>query len=158
MKAKMRKKNKGFTLVELLVVIAIIGILAAALVPSYLSYVEHARKSNVLSEAKSALPLYEKMVLVDQVAVPPTFSNAETKDPNKIEVYHLTLAQMELDGSSLTNELHLNQDGRFFKFIVEETSIASNKFKVIGYVYGNSRYLVEYHAKTKTFTDVVPVQ
>ena len=40
---KMKKNNKGFTLVELIVVIAIIGVLAAVLVPQYIQYVDKSR-------------------------------------------------------------------------------------------------------------------
>lgn len=40
---KLKKSNAGFTLVELIVVIAILGVLAAVLVPQYLTYVEKAR-------------------------------------------------------------------------------------------------------------------
>ena len=43
----MKKNNKkGFTLTEMIVVIAIIGILAGVLIPSVISYVKKAQKSN----------------------------------------------------------------------------------------------------------------
>lgn len=48
---KIRKNNKGFTLVELIIVIAIIAILAAVLAPQYIQYVERARESNDASTA-----------------------------------------------------------------------------------------------------------
>ena len=40
---KIKKNNKGFTLVELIVVIAILGVLMAVLVPQYIQYVEKSR-------------------------------------------------------------------------------------------------------------------
>lgn len=53
----LRKKgnNKGFTLVELIVVLVILAILAAILVPALLGYIDRARNSQALLNAKSCL-------------------------------------------------------------------------------------------------------
>ena len=46
---KIRKNNKGFTLVELIIVIAVIAILTAVAAPQYIKYVE--RSENATLEA-----------------------------------------------------------------------------------------------------------
>ena len=50
---ELRKDQKGFTLVELIVVLVILAILAALLVPALLGYIDRARNSKYLEEARS---------------------------------------------------------------------------------------------------------
>lgn len=49
----LKKDQKGFTLVELIVVLVILAILAALLVPALLGYIDKARNSKYLEEARS---------------------------------------------------------------------------------------------------------
>lgn len=48
------RSHKGFTLVEMVVVIAIIGVLAAILVPSLMTYIKKARLKTANGNAKTA--------------------------------------------------------------------------------------------------------
>jgi prepilin-type N-terminal cleavage/methylation domain-containing protein len=50
---KMKKKQKGFTLVELIVVVAILGVLATLLVPKIMGNVEESRKQTAIANART---------------------------------------------------------------------------------------------------------
>lgn len=54
---KIRKSNKGFTLVELIIVVAIIAVLTAVLAPQYIKYVERAEDGALEAAANDVLTM-----------------------------------------------------------------------------------------------------
>lgn len=53
---RLKKHNKkGFTLVELLVVLVILAILAAAIIPSMMGFIDRAKKESVAAEQRSVI-------------------------------------------------------------------------------------------------------
>lgn len=57
---KLKKQNKGFSLVELIIVIAIIAIITAAVVPQIIRYIDKARKQK---DVETASVIYEAAAL-----------------------------------------------------------------------------------------------
>ncbi len=59
---RVRRKERGFTLVEILIVVIILGILAAVVIPSFTSASNDARQSSVVSQLqtlRSQIQLYQ---------------------------------------------------------------------------------------------------
>lgn len=58
---KLQKKSnkKGFTLVEIIVVLVILAILAAIAVPSVIGYVDEAKESRYIQEARSIYVVFQ---------------------------------------------------------------------------------------------------
>ena len=57
---KIRKANKGFTLVELIIVVAVIAVLTAVVAPQYIKYVERSRQgvdAATLEEVRHAVEI-----------------------------------------------------------------------------------------------------
>lgn len=76
------KNKKGFTMVELIVVIVIILVLAGALVPSLMKYMDSAKEANCKADAATVLAQLQ----ADYVASLATEETGVTVDPVTYEV------------------------------------------------------------------------
>ncbi|WP_338626892.1 type II secretion system protein [Clostridium baratii] len=85
-----KRKKKGFTLIELVAVVAIIGILAALLVPKIAGYVEDAKKTKAIDQARKVVMAFEainikkdtpaaetSVTVADIIAATPTSADAK---------------------------------------------------------------------------------
>ena len=62
------KKKKGFTLIEMVAVVAIIGILAAILIPKVTGYMNEAKKTKVIDQARKVVQAVESTKLKNSSA------------------------------------------------------------------------------------------
>lgn len=78
-KERIRKVNeKGFTLVEILVVLVILAILAAALVPALIGFVDEAKGKAYVQEARTAYVAVQAKVTENVAVTPDYYTNTET--------------------------------------------------------------------------------
>lgn len=90
----MKKNNKGFSLVELIIVIAIMAILAGALAPALIKYINKSRRSTDIQNADSL-----------RTAVQTALSNPEAVDTIPSDPYDFTSADIASANSSSTSFL-----------------------------------------------------
>lgn len=112
---KVRKNKKGFTLVELLVVLVILAILAAAIIPSMMGFIDKAREESAAAECRSAL-LAGEVVMNEMYGLGTLTGNADVDagDAGVLDDIN-TVAAFEDSGASVTSMTFspVGNDGHF---------------------------------------------
>lgn len=119
------KNNKGFSLVELIIVIAIMAILAGALAPALIKYINKSRRSTDIQNADSL-----------RTAVQTALSDPDAADACSTKTY--TSSDLTKGGDDFTNETKsilgsnklttkYKSKGKDFKISVD---VANNKVEV----------------------------
>ncbi len=92
---KLKKKKKGFTLIELVAVVAIMGILATIFVPKITGYMNEAKKTRVMDQARKVVMAVDTYEMKQNKA----FSGSKVND-----VISNNITKEYLGGSSITLE------------------------------------------------------
>ncbi len=107
-----RMKRAGFTLIELIVVLAILAVLAGIAVPSMVGWVDRARESQVLLEARNAYISLE--TLVAEASIEKDVSQIVTED---------------IDEEVLWEMAGITDDQVILEFQVEEGEITEFRYE-----------------------------
>lgn len=83
-----KTNNKGFSLVELIIVIAIMAILAGAIAPALIKYIDKSRKSNDVSSAKTIKTAIE--TALGNESVYEYLTTGDAADPTKFCYIYVT--------------------------------------------------------------------
>lgn len=94
----MKKNNKGFSLVELIVVVLILGILAVAVTPQIMNWIDKSKENKDLSYAGSVATAAESVAL-EYYGVKGDIANA---------TYYIDAGGVKLNGATEPNATYTN--------------------------------------------------
>ena len=117
-------KNKGFSLVELIIVIAIMAILAAAIAPALIRYIDKSRRSDDVAAA-------ETINTAVQSALANEAAYDEVQEVVKSASGEVVLASAKANGASTFAETGAASSGKLPSFLeeVNSTTVGGPKLK-----------------------------
>lgn len=121
MLSKMRKNEKGFTLIELIVVIAILAILAAIAIPRLAGFTENARQGT--DKEKAALIANAAAAYVAQHATDTGFTDANVTPANLIASGLVQESDFLCDSVGYNNDTTAHVAGGVLGFDIIDTDI-----------------------------------
>lgn len=113
-------KNKGFTLIEIIVVLVIIAILAAAMIPTMLGFIEQARLKAMTAEVRAVYLAAQAYVSENQLSDPDTYTDDRLEDDlegtGNIQSGHALYDYLQDDATGTITEAKVT-DGKVKKIV-----------------------------------------
>lgn len=118
----MLKDKRGFTLIELVVVIAIIAVLMSVLVPSVSGYIDTARDTAAMANAKLVYTTAAALVPIWDMAERPSYSGSGSADDRKRTYAERYLALDNINGGKRLGDAIVGEN--FLRGSANEGSIS----------------------------------
>ncbi|SDP64858.1 prepilin-type N-terminal cleavage/methylation domain-containing protein [Eubacterium maltosivorans] len=158
---KLKKNQKGFTLVELIVVLVILAILAAFTIPAMLGFVNDAKGKAYVAEAREVYMAYQGAISEQASSSVKTTISASYTQPGTGDITDLVQksALNKLDGDIVT--VTMGTDNKMTAKVNNSeiwavtVDIASNKVTKVQYLKGGYQVDVDYDQASGTGTTII---
>jgi prepilin-type N-terminal cleavage/methylation domain-containing protein len=165
MNKKLRKNNKGFSLVELIVVMAIMAILAVTLAPRLSQYIDKARQANDRETANAVYTAIKLGMMDDKIFDDVATASTDSTPPYEIKlrynsgsntngIYNVAGEQWTARSATSTNKF-LNQILEVMGSFKLQSDLAGNNSDIIVTVTSETMFsvILDYDGNTTTITD-----
>lgn len=127
---KIKKNQKGFTLVEIIVVLVILAILAAAAIPTMLGFVDDAKGKSEIANARAAY------VAAQSIATETFATSTKTADADKDADCVIAITDTKIADKT-------GMDADKFDVVKTGTAFAITKGKITTFTYSGETHNVE---------------